>query len=78
MVARITSPRSVQRALNYNEQKVNKGKAKCLYAANYILQHDQMNFHQKLQRMLELNARNERTKKQTHCIYRSTFIRLKK
>lgn len=63
MVVRITSPHSLQRALNYNEQKCQKEKAVCIFAGNYLLEANQMNFHQKMERMQDLIARNERTKK---------------
>lgn len=63
MVVRITSPHSLQRALNYNEQKCQKEKAVCLFAGNYLLEPSQMNFHQKMERMQDLIARNERAKK---------------
>ena len=63
MVVRITSPNSLQRALNYNEQKCQKEKAVCIFAGNYLLEANQMNFHQKMERMQDLIARNERTKK---------------
>lgn len=63
MVVRITSPHSLQRALNYNEQKCRHEKAVCIFAGNYLLEPGQMNFHQKKERMQELISRNERTKK---------------
>ena len=63
MVVRITSPHSLQRALNYNEQKCQKEKAVCIFAGNYLLEANQMNFHQKMERMQDLIARNERSKK---------------
>lgn len=63
MVVRITSPQSIQRALNYNEKKVQQGKSECIYAGNYLLTPDKMNFHQKMERMQELISLNERTKK---------------
>lgn len=63
MVVKITSPHSLQRALNYNEQKCHKSKAECVYAGNYLLEPKQMNFHQKMERMQELISLNERTKK---------------
>ncbi len=63
MVVRITSPHSLQRALNYNEQKCQKEKAVCIFAGNYLLEANQMNFHQKMERMQDLITRNERTKK---------------
>ncbi len=63
MVVRITSPHSLQRALNYNEKKCQKEQAKCIHAGNYLLQPEQMNYHQKMERMQDLIARNERAKK---------------
>lgn len=63
MVVKIASPYSLQRALNYNEKKCQKDQASCIQAANYLLKPEQMNFQQKLERMQELIARNERTKK---------------
>lgn len=63
MVVRITSPHSLQKALNYNEQKCQKEKAVCIFAGNYLLEANQMNFHQKMERMQNLIARNERSKK---------------
>jgi hypothetical protein len=48
MVAKITIPKSIEAALNYNEKKVQKGTAQCLYAANYLNDADKMNFYQKL------------------------------
>lgn len=63
MVVRITSPHSLQRALNYNEQKCQQEKAVCIFAGNYLLEANQMNFHQKMERMQDLIAKNERAKK---------------
>lgn len=63
MVIKITSPHSLQRALNYNEKKVEKGQAQCIHAGNYLLNPEQMNFYEKMERMADLIALNERTKK---------------
>jgi hypothetical protein len=63
MVVRITSPHSLKRALNYNEKKVQKGQAECIHAGNYILNPEQMKFHQKMERLQDLVSLNERTKK---------------
>lgn len=63
MVIKITSPHSLQRALNYNEKKCQKDQAKCIDAGNYLLKPELMNFNQKMERMQDLIARNERTKK---------------
>lgn len=48
MVAKITIPKSIEAALNYNEKKVQKGTAECLHAANYLNEAKKMNFYQKL------------------------------
>jgi len=48
MVAKITIPKSIEAALNYNEKKVQNGSAKCLQAVNYLNDADKMNFYQKL------------------------------
>ncbi|MBS1666305.1 MAG: relaxase/mobilization nuclease domain-containing protein [Bacteroidetes bacterium] len=48
MVAKITIPKSLEAALNYNEKKVQKGVAQCLYAGNYLKDADQLNFYQKM------------------------------
>lgn len=63
MVVKITSPHSLNRALNYNEKKVQKGQAECIHAGNYILNPEQMKFHHKLERLQDLISLNERTKK---------------
>lgn len=63
MVVKITSPHSLQRALNYNENKCQKGQAVCIHAENYLLEPSQMNIYQKMERMQDLICRNERAKK---------------
>jgi Relaxase/Mobilisation nuclease domain len=63
MVVRIKSPHSLQRALNYNEKKVQQEKAECIHAENYLLNPDQMNFYQKMERLQDLISLNERAKK---------------
>lgn len=65
MVAKITIPKSIDAALNYNEKKVQKGKAICLHAANYLKDAKQMNFYQKLAGFERLNSLNERATTKT-------------
>src|SRR6266542_4055343 len=48
MVAKITIPKNLEAALNYNEKKVQKGKAECIHAGNYLGEPGKMNFYQKL------------------------------
>ena len=57
MVAKITFPKKIEAALNYNEHKVQKGKAICLHAENYLTEAKEMNFYQKLNGFL--TASNE-------------------
>jgi hypothetical protein len=65
MVAKITIPKSIEAALNYNEKKVQKGNAICLHAANYIKDASGMNFYQKLAGFERLNSLNERATTKT-------------
>ena len=63
MVAKITSPHSVKRALNYNEKKVQSGQASCIYAGNFLKDLDNLNFYNKLQRFQDLISLNDRAQK---------------
>ncbi|MBP6023836.1 relaxase/mobilization nuclease domain-containing protein [Ferruginibacter sp.] len=65
MVAKITTPKSIEAALNYNEKKVQKGNAVCLHAANYLKDAKNMNFYQKLKGFERLNTLNERATTKT-------------
>lgn len=65
MVAKITTPKSIEAALNYNEKKVQKGNAVCLHAANYLKDSKEMNFYQKLAGFERLNSLNERATTKT-------------
>lgn len=65
MVAKITTPKSIDAALNYNEKKVQKGNAVCLHAANYLKEAKQMNFYQKILGFERLNSLNERATTKT-------------
>jgi len=60
MVARITVPNSIQRALNYNEQKMKEGKAECIYAHHFLKEAEQLNFYEKLGRFQSLFEMNKR------------------
>ena len=60
MVARINTSKSISKALNYNEQKVNKGAAECIIASGFIKDKDKLNFYDKLhhfERCISLNER---------------------
>ncbi len=65
MVAKITIPKSIEAALNYNEKKVQKGNAVCLHAANYLKEAKEMNFYQKISGFERLNSLNERATTKT-------------
>ena len=65
MVAKITIPKSIEAALNYNEKKVQKGAAECLHAANYLSEAKNMNFYQKLNGFEMLNSLNNRATTKT-------------
>jgi hypothetical protein len=58
MVTKITTPFSINRVLNYNEQKVHKGKAQCLFAGNFLQNVNELNFYQKLERFQKLAEQN--------------------
>jgi hypothetical protein len=65
MVAKITTPKSIEAALNYNEKKVQNRNAVCLHAANYLNEPQHMNFYQKLIGFERLNSLNERATTKT-------------
>jgi hypothetical protein len=61
MVARINTGKSISKALNYNEKKVQQGQAELLLAHNFLKDADQMNFYEKLGHFEKLTSLNERT-----------------
>ncbi len=65
MVAKITTPKSINRALSYNEQKVKLQKAECLYAENFLQEAHELNFYQKLERFEHQNSLNQMAKTNT-------------
>src|SRR5450631_4470693 len=65
MVAKITTPHSILRALNYNEKKVQKGIAECIHAENFLKEADEMNFNDKLKRFQNQIAKNGHAKTNT-------------
>jgi hypothetical protein len=76
MVAKITTPKSIEAALNYNEKKVQKEVAVCLQATNYLNEAKSMNFYQKLNGFERLNNLNEEPPPK-HCMYHSTLTHQK-
>lgn len=65
MVARITTPASVQKTLNYNEKKVHQGTAVCIGESGFLLPLHKMNFYDKLERFENRNKLNERATTKT-------------
>lgn len=65
MVAKITFPKRTEAALNYNEQKVQKGKAVCLAVSEYLKESNELNFYQKLARLQMNNELNSRASTKT-------------
>ena len=60
MVTKITVPKSIEKTLNYNEQKVKKTTAECLYAHNFLKEAEHLNLYEKLLRFKQLIALNKR------------------
>lgn len=65
MVAKITFPKRVTDALNYNEQKVQKGVADCVYAHHFLRKGTDLNFYQKLEGLELRNSLNDHIATQT-------------
>lgn len=65
MVARITMPASLHKALNYNEQKVQQGVAACIGASGFLLPAGAMNFYEKREVFEHRNALNDRASTKT-------------
>jgi hypothetical protein len=65
MVPKITTPHSIRRALNYNEQKVKDGQAELIHAGNFLQRPEEMNFYHKLERFQKLMDLNTRSRTKT-------------
>ncbi|WP_119789402.1 relaxase/mobilization nuclease domain-containing protein [Flavobacterium anhuiense] len=65
MVAVIKTSSSIRGILNYNENKVEIGKAECISAVNYPLELEKLSFNSKLNRFLKLAELNTNTKRNT-------------
>jgi hypothetical protein len=67
MVAVIKTGHSIHRILNYNEQKVKEGVAECILAVNYPKDVEDLSFTNKLNRLQNQTALNEKvTRKSVH------------
>jgi hypothetical protein len=67
MLTVIHSSQSISQTFLYNENKVQKGVAECIGAANYLMDPEKMTPENKLNRLLNLVALNENVKR--HCIH---------
>lgn len=65
MVAVIKTSSSIKSVLNYNENKVEIGKAECISAVNYPLELEKLSFTSKLNRFLKLAELNTNAKRNT-------------
>ncbi|MHC0443017.1 relaxase/mobilization nuclease domain-containing protein [Flavobacterium sp. 3-210] len=65
MVAVIKTSSSIRGILNYNENKVEIGKAECISAVNYPMKLEKLSFTSKLNRFLKLAELNTNTKRNT-------------
>ena len=65
MVARITTPSSLKKALNYNEKKVQNGTAVCIGENGFLLPLQKMNFYDKQDLFENRNRLNERATTKT-------------
>lgn len=65
MVAKISFPKSLDSALNYNEKKLERGIATCIYAGNYLRDAGEMNKAQKRKVLHMRNSLNERAQTKT-------------
>lgn len=59
------SGQDIKGALNYNEQKVLQGKARCIQASLFLKELDDLGFYDKLDRFTALNGRNRRARTNT-------------
>lgn len=61
MVTKIKTGRSILGAINYNEHKVRSGKAELILAQGYLKEPHDLSFSNKIERLIDLTKRNERT-----------------
>jgi len=62
MVAKVKPGKTIRGILNYNENKVNAGKASCIGAEGFGCRPDELDFKSKLFRFTDLQDRNQITK----------------
>jgi hypothetical protein len=62
MVARINTGKNIARVLNYNEHKVQQGRAEILYASGFIKNMERLTFNDKINHFERHTSLNERAK----------------
>src|SRR5688572_26309769 len=67
MVAKVIAGKTIRGVLNYNENKVQEGKALCLHARNFPAEVDRLTFKGKLDTFFEHTSKN--TKVKTNAIH---------
>lgn len=67
MVCKVRSGKNIKGALNYNENKVKEGVAKCIGAVNFVGEPQHLRFSDKLARFDQLIEKNARAK--TNCVH---------
>src|ERR1700733_6672349 len=61
MVARINTGKSILKTLNYNEQKIQQGKAEIIAESGFIKDFDKLNFYDKIRQFEKFTSLNQRT-----------------
>ncbi|MES1223061.1 MAG: relaxase/mobilization nuclease domain-containing protein, partial [Bacteroidota bacterium] len=67
MVARINTGKSISKALNYNEKKLQQGKAEILISSGFLKEARDLNFYDKIKTFQKLTSLNERAT--THSLH---------
>lgn len=62
MVAKVITGKTIRGALSYNENKVQEGKAICLYAHNFPAEVDRLSFKGKLDTFYNYTSKNQKVK----------------
>ena len=62
MVAKVITGKTIRGVLNYNENKVQEGKALCLYAHNFPAEVDSLRFKGKLDTFYNYTSKNDKVK----------------
>src|SRR5687768_4137289 len=62
MVAKVIQGKSIRGVLNYNENKVQEGKASCIYAYNFPAEVDSLSFKAKLDTFYKYTSKNDKVR----------------